>query len=144
MELQDYLRHALKDEKFQKLYKTYDLAFEVGQMITTARLIRGITQTTLAKLAGTKQPSIARIEDGRSLPSLRFLEKIAQALGTYLLAPTFADPALSLTQKNKTISLTCSLTIPKKHTTVDATVIPQASPSTFIIKEPVLSYTYTY
>lgn len=39
-----------------------------------------MTQAELADKVGTRQPSIARLENGGSLPSLSFLERIANAL----------------------------------------------------------------
>ena len=41
--------------------------------------MRGANQ--LAALAGTKQPNIARLESGKVVPRLDFLEKVARALG---------------------------------------------------------------
>jgi transcriptional regulator with XRE-family HTH domain len=43
-------------------------------------MLRGLTQTQLAELVGTRQPSIARLENGSSLPSISFLQKVAAAL----------------------------------------------------------------
>lgn len=62
---------------------------EVTSLITEARLYAGLTQEKLAKLISTKQPSIARIENGSTMPSLNFLKKIADALNTYLEPPKF-------------------------------------------------------
>lgn len=145
MELKDYLKNALKDEKFQKLYTSYDLAFEVGQMVLEARLATGLTQTKLAELVETKQPSIARIEDGKSLPSLSFLERIAHAFGTHLIAPRFADPSLSLRQESKPVSLTYTIKQNTKiRSAVNAKVIPNASENQFTLKEPTSVYTFAH
>lgn len=92
MEFSKYLEQVLaKDKKFFDLYfdKNQNFEFEVANLITEARIYSGYTQSELAKKIGTKQPSIARIERGLSLPSLSFLQKIAKALNTYLLAPKF-------------------------------------------------------
>jgi len=43
-------------------------------------MLRRLTQTQLAEMIGTRQPSIARLENGSSIPSLSFLNKIAMAL----------------------------------------------------------------
>jgi transcriptional regulator with XRE-family HTH domain len=52
----------------------------VIQLRTEAKL----TQSELAKLAGTSQPSIARLESGSYLnPSLAFLRRIGNALNAY-------------------------------------------------------------
>jgi transcriptional regulator with XRE-family HTH domain len=53
---------------------------ELGYEIARLRLQRGLTQTQLADMVGTRQPSIARLENGTSVPSLSFLDRIATAL----------------------------------------------------------------
>lgn len=65
------------------------LKFEIADMVFEARLKKGITQLELANRVGTKQPGISRIEAGEKLPSISFLEKIAEALDTTLVAPRF-------------------------------------------------------
>jgi transcriptional regulator with XRE-family HTH domain len=54
---------------------------EPGYQIARLRIKLGLTQTQLAEMVGTKQPSIARLENGGGSPSLTFLEKVAKALG---------------------------------------------------------------
>jgi predicted transcriptional regulator len=39
-----------------------------------------LTQTQLAEKVGTKQPSIARLENGTTMPTLSSLKKIGKAL----------------------------------------------------------------
>jgi len=56
------------------------LELETGYQIARLRILQGLTQEELAEKVGTRQPSIARLESGRSMPSLSFLEKIADAL----------------------------------------------------------------
>jgi DNA-binding XRE family transcriptional regulator len=53
---------------------------EPGYQVARLRMLRGLTQTQLADMVGTRQPSIARLENGSSTPSLFFLSKIAEAL----------------------------------------------------------------
>jgi DNA-binding XRE family transcriptional regulator len=53
---------------------------EPGYQIARLRIQRGLTQAQLAELVGTRQPSIARLENGSSVPSLSFLDRIATAL----------------------------------------------------------------
>lgn len=91
MNLKEYKKKALSKKSFREEYNKYDIAFEIGQMVIEARMVRGVTQEKLAELVNTKQPSIARLEKGGTLPSLRFLENIAKALGTFLIAPRFAS-----------------------------------------------------
>ena len=54
---------------------------EIGYQVARLRLLRGLTQAQLAEMVGTRQPSIARLENGTSAPSLSFLTKIAETLG---------------------------------------------------------------
>lgn len=51
-----------------------------GSQIARLRALRGLTQEQLAELVGTRQPSIARLESGASIPSLSFLRRLARAL----------------------------------------------------------------
>lgn len=66
-----------------------DFRFEVANLITEVRYHYGLTQDQLAKKMKTHQPSIARMESGSSLPSLSFLERLADSIDTYLVAPQF-------------------------------------------------------
>jgi len=82
MNLRDFKKKLLKNPKVVILNK--DLAFNIGNMIIEARVSRGMTQKELAKKISTKQPSIARLERGESMPSLSLLDKVAKALKTNL------------------------------------------------------------
>jgi len=73
-----------------KRFYNKDINLEMSLLISSARAYKGITQTELAGIVGTQQPSIARMEKGESLPSLSFLKKVADALGTFLVPPQFA------------------------------------------------------
>jgi DNA-binding XRE family transcriptional regulator len=53
---------------------------EPGYQIARLRIQHGLTQAQLAEMVGTRQPSIARLENGSSVPSLSFLDRIATAL----------------------------------------------------------------
>lgn len=53
---------------------------EPGYQVARLRILRGLTQAQLAEMVGTRQPSIARLENGTSIPSLSFLNKLATAL----------------------------------------------------------------
>jgi transcriptional regulator with XRE-family HTH domain len=54
---------------------------EPGYQVARLRVKLGLTQAQLAEMVGTRQPSIARLENGEGSPSLSFLEKVAKALG---------------------------------------------------------------
>lgn len=73
---EDWEAEKLKDEEFVATAE----ALEPGYQIARLRIQRGLTQAQLAELVGTRQPSIARLENGSSKPSLNFLNKVASAL----------------------------------------------------------------
>jgi transcriptional regulator with XRE-family HTH domain len=81
MTLTGLKKKLLKDSKFKKEYERYDLPFEISELVIDARISAGLTQAKLARKIKTKQPAIARLENGTTLPSLSFLEKIANATG---------------------------------------------------------------
>ena len=74
--LKDWQAVQLKDPEFVAAASE----LEPGYQIARLRLLRGLTQAELASRVGTRQPSIARLENGSSVPSLSFLERIAEAL----------------------------------------------------------------
>lgn len=51
-----------------------------GYQIARLRIQPGLTQMQLAEMVGRRQPSIARLENGTSVPSLSFLDRLATAL----------------------------------------------------------------
>jgi transcriptional regulator with XRE-family HTH domain len=56
----------------------------LARTIITARIGAGLSQEQLAKRMNTQQSFIARLESGRALPSLRTMQKLAEATGTRL------------------------------------------------------------
>lgn len=85
MSLKELQAHILKQPKVLAFIKKRDLTFVVSETIHEARFRRDLTQAELAEKMGTTQSAIARIEKGRSLPSLTFLDKMARAFGTHLI-----------------------------------------------------------
>ena len=69
------------DKELQQMIAEETLNAEVARLIYEVRTRAGLTQAQLAKLIGSKQPVIARLEDadyeGHSLSMLR---RIAEAL----------------------------------------------------------------
>ena len=77
-------KKLLKDSKIRKEYNALGPEFALIEMIIKKRLAKGMSQAALARKVGTKQSAIARLESGRYNPSLKFLRKIAKALGAKL------------------------------------------------------------
>ncbi|MBI3304155.1 MAG: XRE family transcriptional regulator [Deltaproteobacteria bacterium] len=69
------------DEDLKRLIAEETVNAQVARMIYEARTKAGLTQQELAKLVGTKQPVIARLEDADyEGHSLTMLQRIATAL----------------------------------------------------------------
>ena len=73
---EDWEAEKIKDQDFMSSAEDLEPGYQVARL----RMLRGLTQTQLAEMIGTRQPSIARLENGTSTPSLSFLNKIAAAL----------------------------------------------------------------
>jgi transcriptional regulator with XRE-family HTH domain len=58
--------------------------FELGMQIRELRLAADLSQKELARMVGTSQPAIARLEAGGGMPKIGTLERVAQALGAEL------------------------------------------------------------
>lgn len=73
---EDWETKKMEDAAFAAAAKELEPGYQVARL----RIQRGLTQTQLAAKVGTRQPSIARLENGSTLPSISFLNKIATAL----------------------------------------------------------------
>ena len=76
------LKRQLQNKAFKNEYELLEKDFEIAREIIRLRKSAKLTQKELAKIAGTSQPAIARLESGnyRNL-SLSFLNRVANALG---------------------------------------------------------------
>lgn len=77
---EDWEAERLQDEEFRAAVEELEPAYQVARL----RMLRGLTQAQLAKLVGTRQSSIARLESGKTQPSLAFLRRVIDALGGHL------------------------------------------------------------
>ncbi len=78
-------RRLPRNAKFHRLMEEERINADIAQMIYDARTHAGLTQAELARLVGTKQPVIARLEDADYQGhSLRMLYRIALALNRRL------------------------------------------------------------
>ena len=80
-----------EDPKYRNAYDRLGPEFEISRSLIEARTRAKLTQAELAQRMNTTQSVVARLESGRTSPSTRTLEKIAQATRTRLRI-TF-DPA---------------------------------------------------
>lgn len=70
------------DPEYAQAYTDMEEEFQLARELIKARIRSGLTQKQLAEKMGTTQSSIARLESGSSLPSLRSLKRYAYATGS--------------------------------------------------------------
>ena len=85
MNYKEFIEKINKSDSKRRYFKKESLALNIGIEIMVARKEMGLTQAQLARLLNTQQPSIARIEKGDRLPSLRFLSDISDFLNKKLI-----------------------------------------------------------
>jgi predicted transcriptional regulator len=74
---EEWEAEQLRDPEFRKAYEALEPAYQVARL----RAMRGLTQKQVAELVGTTQSSIARLESGKEMPRLSFLQRVVEALG---------------------------------------------------------------
>jgi DNA-binding XRE family transcriptional regulator len=74
----------LKNEEVKNELKMNEAEYKIIEEIIMARKEKKLTQKDLAKLIGTKQSNISRLESGNYNPSLDLLNRIALAVGKEL------------------------------------------------------------
>jgi predicted transcriptional regulator len=85
MTFKEYKKAAFEQDSALKAeYNALAPQYELIKEVIAARIEQNISQTELARRAGTKQSNISRFESGNYNPSLAFLVKIAEALGKEL------------------------------------------------------------
>ena len=76
------LREDLKDPEFKAHYQEERKALKLAMKIAKLREKKGLSQQQMAKLMGTSQQAVSRIESGEYEGfTLKTLEKIAEATG---------------------------------------------------------------
>lgn len=90
MKYEDLRKKILNKPEVKRILKEKKLAYQTADMVLKLRIKKGWTQEKLAKKIGTKQPAIARIENGDLVPGLETLEQIAKAFGVELTLPKFS------------------------------------------------------
>ena len=71
-------------EAYHAAELAYELAYELGRAVRALREQRDWSQAQLAAAAGMTQSAVARFEAGGTVPSLRVLDRLAQALDAEL------------------------------------------------------------
>ena len=82
--IDDMFAEWRKDPRYVAEYDALEGEFALAAAVIAARSFADLTQEELAERMGTTQSVIARLESGKSKPSTRTLEKLAEATGTRL------------------------------------------------------------
>ena len=77
-------KKLMQNPEFVREYNALEPEYKLAAALIRLRLAKGLTQEDLAKMLNTKQESIARLENGGSLPSLSTMKKLAEALDAEL------------------------------------------------------------
>ena len=75
-------KRLLADPQTQAEYEAQAPEFAIARELIAARVRAGLTQEQLAEKMQTTQSTIARMESGRTLPSMRTLSRYAEATGS--------------------------------------------------------------
>jgi DNA-binding XRE family transcriptional regulator len=64
----------------RKRYNNIKIGKRIGQRVKALRKQRGLTQDQLAKMLAVKRPNISRLEAGRHVPGILFIQRLAECL----------------------------------------------------------------
>ena len=68
-----------KESAYKAAYESLKAEFQLAEQLIEARIKSGLSQEELAQKMGTSQSTIARLESGTSMPSMRTLTRFAEA-----------------------------------------------------------------
>lgn len=77
-------KELLADPEVKKHYDALEPEYALIRSVIDKRLKKKMSQHELARKIGTGQSAISRLESGESNPSMKFLQKVAYALGARL------------------------------------------------------------
>jgi ribosome-binding protein aMBF1 (putative translation factor) len=83
--LDTFKQELLSDKDTTAAYADMADEFAIVRELIAARARAGLSQTEVAQRMGTTQSAVARLESGKRLPSMRTVERFAQAVGGRLV-----------------------------------------------------------
>ncbi len=78
-------RELLADAGTHAEYEAMADEFAIARELIAARARAGMSQSEVAQRMGTTQSVVARLESGKRPPSMRTVERFAQAVGGHLV-----------------------------------------------------------
>jgi len=82
--ISDMHQRWMNEPKYRKDYEALEDEFFLASVVIEARNRAGLTQEGLARKMGTTRLVVARLESGRWHPSMRTLQRLAEATGSRL------------------------------------------------------------
>ena len=73
-----------REKGYRSAYQSLEDEFAIARALIKARAKADLTQAELANRMKTSQSAIARLEGGKSNPSVEMLKRYAEATGTHL------------------------------------------------------------
>ena len=83
--LKEIKREMLADAATRSEYAALSDEFAIARELIAARARAGLSQGEVAQRMGTTQSAVARLESGKRPPSMRTVERFAQAVGGHLV-----------------------------------------------------------
>lgn len=84
IDFDDFHKEQMKDPEYKKHYDDLEVEFQIINDILRKRIEKDMTQKDLAKKIGSDQATLSRLESGDYNPSIKFLKRVAKALGGQL------------------------------------------------------------
>ncbi len=84
MDWATHKKQLLKDPKVVSALKDTEIEYQIARAVIEARINKGLTQTELAKKLNTTQSVVSRVESAKTVPTLSFLKRLADALNVSL------------------------------------------------------------
>lgn len=79
--LSELKKQWMKDPKLKKHYDELGVEFDIAREFIKARIQAHMTQKEVAEAMKTTQSVIARLESGKTMPSIRTLNRFAKVVG---------------------------------------------------------------
>ena len=84
MDWKTHKKQLMKDPEFSQEWKKSQVEFQVAKAVIAARIKRKMSQKELAERLSTRQSVISRVENAKTIPTLSFLKRLADALDVTL------------------------------------------------------------
>jgi transcriptional regulator with XRE-family HTH domain len=93
MSYSEELAKRRQDPEYRAVERELRPILDLADDVFNLRMERGWTQAELARLVGTKQANISRLENGEANPTIKFLQKLSKAFDTDLTVRLRPQPA---------------------------------------------------